>query len=340
MVWTPILVAVLVLCVLLAIWGGTHLWRQWSRWLHLAHESGEVPFVQLDLPYALRLGPQDRLCLGYLHDILGFADSLHSAAAAAQSHDTAHIFHTPEHPNLAQLVERRGLPMLIFRGSLDVLELNRSTPHSNGDIAALPFRCLGPLWAQSSVLLERAQAPLSGEQGRVQAQLLHLFERILPQVLAALPTSGPVVLGGHSLGGALACLTAAALVHSHTVILVGSGTPKPGDAAFRSYLERHCKHVLFLVNEGDVVPFTPTSVVPVNENTSIYAMPPHSIFFAHYGDTLADNHDVRLYRHATARLLRLPLAYNGWTRRECTSTAALSHHDAAPSHPPGAAPNL
>ncbi len=78
-------------------------------------------------------------------------------------------------------------------------------------------------------------------------------------VLAAGKESGrPLLVTGHSLGGALATLTAAHLPHS---LLYSFGAPRVGNRAFAYALDRHAERLHRYVNYRDPVPLLPPGLL-------------------------------------------------------------------------------
>ncbi len=87
-----------------------------------------------------------------------------------------------------------------------------------------------------------------------------------PVVMAALgDLLGPIYLTGHSLGGALAAMTAMALPDTWTERIAGIytiGMPRPGNAAYRdAYNRRLGARTYRLIHGDDVVPKVPPSAL-------------------------------------------------------------------------------
>jgi hypothetical protein len=102
------------------------------------------------------------------------------------------------------------------------------------------------------------------------------MESVLPQTVAAVKKaiaasgntgSDPLLLvTGHSLGGALAALTAYELVNKpeitslvETIHVTTFGEPRVGNAAFASHFDMALPNAWRVVNAGDTVPHTPIS---------------------------------------------------------------------------------
>lgn len=74
--------------------------------------------------------------------------------------------------------------------------------------------------------------------------------------LAQVAGSQPIVLMGHSMGGAIACVVGRILgleIPARSIQVLTFGCPKPGDRRLADWLET--KKTRHIVNDGDVVPF-------------------------------------------------------------------------------------
>ncbi len=102
--------------------------------------------------------------------------------------------------------------------------------------------------------------------GKVHEGFLKLYLAVQANVHKALehyPAQTPLVLCGHSLGGALAALALADLRQrwpQRSLDYYSFGGPRVGNPAFAAWLDQHCLHAFRLVNDSDLVPQTPTAV--------------------------------------------------------------------------------
>ncbi|MFH7242480.1 MAG: lipase [Spirulina sp.] len=131
------------------------------------------------------------------------------------------------------------------------------------------------------------------------------FNQLAEAVRAAVQTldpTKPLVISGHSLGGALANLAAMDVALHYpdfqpNLHIYTYGTPRVGDLAF---VEAHSKLLpnhYRVVNLADMVPMTPLSnLLIVN---FVHAGEPWS-FLSHHGD-IAPNHLIDVYRNAIAK---------------------------------------
>ena len=179
------------------------------------------------------------------------------------------------------LVTSEAFNLLMFRGTQRRLEIL-------GDLLTLQRSYLNPLTKE--VL------------GQVHLGFYSLyFNQLADAVKAAVQTldpSKPLVLAGHSLGGALANLAAVDLaIHQPelqpNLHIYTYGTPRVGDLTF---VETHSKRLpnhYRVVNLADMVPMTPFSnLLIVN---FMHAGEQWS-FLSHHGD-IAPNHLVDVYRN-------------------------------------------
>lgn len=91
---------------------------------------------------------------------------------------------------------------------------------------------------------------------RVHSGFLRVYNQLRPRLMrlvAAAPPGTPLVLCGHSLGGALATLAALDLA-SHKTHLYTFGQPQVGDGAFVELFDARVAHAVRVVNPFDPVP--------------------------------------------------------------------------------------
>jgi triacylglycerol lipase len=103
--------------------------------------------------------------------------------------------------------------------------------------------------------------------GKVHIGFLDVYNRIRPSLLTVLRPliTAPVVIVGHSLGGALALLLAADLAPFSTVYTFAS--PRVGDTVFAAEFDSRSPNCVRIVNEGDVVPHVPLPPLFANVET-------------------------------------------------------------------------
>lgn len=109
--------------------------------------------------------------------------------------------------------------------------------------------------------------------------LLRVWPQILRDVAAFQDKAQPLWITGHSLGGALAALAAAAFTFVQRMPVNGLhtfGQPRVGDLTFTALLDGHLGGVYYrFVNDEDIVTRIPPRVIP---------LPP--TFYAHAGQTM------------------------------------------------------
>lgn len=108
------------------------------------------------------------------------------------------------------------------------------------------------------------------------------------------------IITGHSLGAAIATLTAVSIgiefPHIQTA-LYASATPRTGSSDFNNLLSKTVPNRWHIVNRNDIVPTLPPSVTPIlsRPNIAIYSNFDRVIYFDYQGGTLALNHKSRSY---------------------------------------------
>ncbi|MCJ8170536.1 lipase family protein [Atopomonas sediminilitoris] len=140
----------------------------------------------------------------------------------------------------------------------------------------------------------QVSVPWEPAEGRVHAGFLLLYQSIKPSLLAALaryPVQTPVVICGHSLGGALASLALADLRSrwpQRTLDYYSFGSPRVGNPAFAAWLDQHCLHAFRIVNDSDLVPQTPMAIC----GDWRYQHHGQTVEFAASYASLSDNHSL------------------------------------------------
>jgi len=90
---------------------------------------------------------------------------------------------------------------------------------------------------------------------------------LLKTLRKASPAGKPLWIAGHSLGGAVATLSALDLSLNSSFkqpLVYTFGSPKPGDAAFAAAFDRRIAHSVRIVNTNDLVPQLPPSLDGLN----------------------------------------------------------------------------
>ena len=94
-----------------------------------------------------------------------------------------------------------------------------------------------------------------------------MYPDVLKEVkrLKGLYPSYAIKTTGHSLGGALAQLTAMELVHSgYSVSMINFGQPRVGESNYAAFSNTKLPNQYRVVHNKDMVPHNPTSTWPLN----------------------------------------------------------------------------
>jgi hypothetical protein len=176
----------------------------------------------------------------------------------------------------ASLEQVPGLDPVAFQWFEDPLTDCTAMYFRTPEVAVLAFKgTIFQDWRQYLILADVGLEPIAG--GQANAGFVDGFDRLWPDIRAelvadALPSGVPLYVAGHSLGGAFATVTAAAMLHDpaftpsgETSALAGVytyGAPRVGDQAFSDDLsvQRDARGIgLFrFVDDKDPVP----SVLP------------------------------------------------------------------------------
>lgn len=226
--------------------------------------------------------------------------------------------------------------LVVFRGTASLKELDTD------DLAEGYLRTHG--LSQNMKLLSKLGIPLpfppqtnlnvTGPE-RVNAGFMAVYAALEPSLTSAISlkkmeaaTRGKSVLGisvgGHSLGAGVASVFASKLAASVlTVSLFVAACPKPGNAAFANYLISTGVACTSLINDADVIPQSPSSVVPdLTKSSGLlqYVAIPGSCRFTCLGSTLLACHTIAAYRKGLE-------AYRG--QQKCGIDNSKSHGSTA-----------
>ena len=94
---------------------------------------------------------------------------------------------------------------------------------------------------------------------RAHAGFVRQYTSLHARIMSALEKSGvkDVLLCGHSLGGALACIAAAMLPTKYRCDVVTFGSPRPGNEYMCGVVKARCTSFTRVVHDNDVVPTVP-----------------------------------------------------------------------------------
>jgi triacylglycerol lipase len=167
-----------------------------------------------------------------------------------------------DHDNRGMLLQSDSAMVLVFRGT-------RLETHTVLDSAEVVILNQDDLWTDSQFLTAACRTG-----GKVHAGFLKAFSEIAPLLDGLLEKRTPgqrVWLTGHSLGGALATLSAAHLGPEAIQGLYTFGCPRVGDAAFASVLPTR-SYVRF-VHRDDWVPTVPPGLLGYAHGGTLHQVP-------------------------------------------------------------------
>jgi len=273
---------------------------------------------------AARGGRPDRAArhgaVHFLRDLVGRSEvkgSLPESAASLElpSPGPWHVVHTPQLAFFAAVGLWQGYLVIVFRGTVDYRELVRNdlgtellSRRGTRELRRL-FSLGMPNPCPPQVTLSGARAATApvGEP-LVSAPFFLSYngaveEEVLGQVALLSPRAPKgLLVSGHSLGAAVACLCAATIRLAPgqplpQVRLVVFASPKPGNDAFQRLLASRAKCTSY-ANEADAVPWFPLSVVPdFMDRAGIlqYSSPPGLCVFSCPAPSLTEAHSQEVY---------------------------------------------
>ena len=226
-----------------------------------------------------------------------------------------HIVHTPQLAFFAAVGIWQEYLVIVFRGTVDYRELVRNDLGTEllSRLGTREIRRLfslgvpSPCPPQVTLSGARAATALVGEplvsapfflsyNGAVEDEVLRQVALLSPRAPKGL------LVSGHSLGAAVACLCAATIrlapgQPKPQMRLVVFASPKPGNDAFRRLLASRAKCTSY-ANEADAVPWLPLSVGPdFTDRTGMlqYCAPPGLCVFSCPAPSLMEAHSREAY---------------------------------------------
>ena len=247
----------------------------------------------------------------------------------SKGHPGSHGWQVLDAPSLPFFAAAREVPatangkkrllMVVFRGTATSQELERNdlgTPylleHTSRGISHLIHAGL-PMPYPPQVSWPGGKKDAPNTVPKVSAAFFDTFRGPLQEAVIGWLDSrlakgevAEIVVSGHSLGAAVACLCAAHCLDRYPTVplsLLTAATPKPGNAAFRALLEP--AHCVAFANEADPIPWLPTSVVPDLTQSAAdavfeYVVPPGLCVFSMPCTDLLTAHEAATYRKGVA----------------------------------------
>jgi hypothetical protein len=179
-------------------------------------------------------------------------------------------------------------------------EFVASFPETNANVHVYKFGSVWGVAFRGTSSLEEMKLDFRMEQtefgtGRVHSGFHCVYSKFKTQLLETLRGAKKIVIGGHSLGGALAHLLAYDLPVSSLVYTFGS--PKVGDSNFASALNDRAE-VFRYVNNFDIICDLPMTVMPNLKRPDDLLQYIHagiSRDFSKFNGSWKANHTLKLY---------------------------------------------
>lgn len=232
----------------------------------------------------------------------GDNQKLVAASAAVMSVYNLSQKKDPELPPYMKQVATLGVHGAVFNTPDAVVIVYRGTIDSKdvlADLLATQTPYVDPTGRLHKQLLVHRGFHSIWLQGMTERQRFHLD---------LLRSKRPLIITGHSLGGALAAFEALALLLSGyrgSIQLVTFGAPKVGNQAFVEALE---KHWIAVKNKNDVIPLLPPPVFTFAGETWTYSEPTHHTIIDAQEKSIRRNHCISTYASAAEQALRLVAA--------------------------------
>jgi len=256
----------------------------------------------------------------FLRDLEGESEVKGSLSESASSLELPspgpwHIVHTPQLAFFAAVGVWKEHLVIVFRGTVDYRELVRNdlgtellSRLGTGELRRLfSLGMPNPCPPQVALSGARAATALGGEplvsapfflscNGAVEDEVLRHVALLSPRAPKGL------LVSGHSLGAAVACLCAATIRLAPgqplpQMRLVVFASPEPGNAAFQRLLASRAKCTCY-ANDADAIPWLPLSVVPdFTDRAGMlqYSSPPGLCVFSCQAPSLTEAHSQEAY---------------------------------------------
>ena len=141
---------------------------------------------------------------------------------------------------------------------------------------------------------------------KIHSGFIKLYKKFKIQLIKKLKEINPtqLIISGHSLGAAIATLCAWDLSTqnfiTNKITVYSIASPKVGNTAFANAINKNSKLVLYrIVNLSDIVPSTPTAVVPnFNDKKNPYEYT-HGGILKYFNDnwlSILNNHNLPVYK--------------------------------------------
>jgi hypothetical protein len=173
------------------------------------------------------------------------------------------------------------------------------------NIIALRGTQTGNEWLGNLSARQVSLRPRQPQYGRVHRGFQATYERIITQIKRAVPQLNPALplyITGHSLGGAVAMLTAADLIFSNDISanrvqVYTYGSPRVGDPTFVQYYNGLVPRTFRVVNLADSVPITP----PESFQSDTFQHAGQEWSYLSQLGSFAANHETDTYKTAIDR---------------------------------------
>jgi triacylglycerol lipase len=145
--------------------------------------------------------------------------------------------------------------------------------------------------------------PYAEKAGKVHEGFLSIYEScrsLLFEVYKKIPKNKPLIITGHSLGGALATLHSLDVSVNErfeNVSMVNFASPRVGNQKFCSFYNSKVKNSTRIVNVHDIVPILPpfTLSCPFSKNTGTFLHVKNKLKLDVNKNSIDDNHSLKTY---------------------------------------------
>ena len=203
------------------------------------------------------------------------------------------MYDSKENPIFGVLWSNNGTAYISFRGTLEKQEWMQNFTYEQ-----TPFKHNNNVNQQHALFISNSTKEYSAG---VHSGFLQVYNEFRNKLIHKIKKINPtqIIVGGHSLGGAIATICGLDLkIMGYNVIVYNFASPRVGDDGFCDLVVKNKLTLYRIVNTCDVAPTFPVSVSPNfqdPENPFIYTHCGQAVYFTSNWKSIINNHIMSVY---------------------------------------------